>query len=186
MEFFNSDDYLTPDFYCRSENWDAVITTIKGKRVVQLRSPDGETRNYRWPNPTIDHAKVLLREAEKVKDFPDIAFIGQPESATSSVEPPTDSPAAPGESSLKNVTKTKEKREQTGWIQKSYRTRVNGKQVTLPRWQPGATGPYYCYRYKEGKRTPGVYLKGDRYSEVLAAIDADKSVVEILRMLRGT
>jgi hypothetical protein len=58
--------------FIRGDNWDAEIITKKGKRSVVLYSPDGPSKTYHWPNPTVEEVKALLEQAEKLRDFPDI------------------------------------------------------------------------------------------------------------------
>ena len=183
LSLFSSSAYRTPDEFIRGENWDAEIVSEKGKRLVILYSPDGPSKTYRWPNPTTEQVKALMKWAEKLGDFPDIVSRGGHPDTIYSVYP-----LAPGEGdrticSEKQQPSQNNSRSPSGWIQTSYRIRVDGRQMSIRHWQPGATGPYYCYRYKFNGKTTGVYLRRSRYPEILAAIDAGKTVVEILEML---
>jgi len=183
LSLFAEKTYQIPDEYARTENWSGRITTMKGKRIIQLKSVDGHIKNYRWDNPTTGQLKTLLREAEKLGDFPDMVLLdGHPNTTYSGKRPPLGIDR--DETNYSRVVIDRPKtREQRGWIQKSYRLRLDGRQLTLRHWQPGANGPYYCYRYKAGNKTAGVYFRRDRYPEILAAIESGKSVVEILKIL---
>jgi hypothetical protein len=183
LSLFDTEAYLTPDKFIRGDNWDTEIITEKGKRLVILHSPDGPSKTYHWPNPAIEQVRALMGWAEKLGDFPDIAHPERYQNTIYSVDTSDLGESDRTICSEKQQPGQNRKRSPSGWIQKSYRIRIDRRQITIAHWQPGATGPYYCYRYRVNGKTPGTYLKPSRYPEILAAIDAGKSVVEILEML---
>lgn len=70
----------------------------------------------------------------------------------------------------------------SGWITAHYKIRTNGKQHSIAHWEPNCTGPYYSYRWQEGKRQRGKYLPQSKVSEITSAIEKGLPPAEILKL----
>jgi len=71
----------------------------------------------------------------------------------------------------------------SGWIDFHYKMRIDGKQHSTRRKQDKSTGPYYIYRWLEGKRQRAKYVPGKKMGAVWIAIGMNKPVAEILKII---
>ena len=71
----------------------------------------------------------------------------------------------------------------SGWIDFHYKIRIDGKQHSTRRKQDKSTGPYYIYRWLEGKRQRAKYVPAKKMGEVYIAIGMNKPVAEILKII---
>jgi hypothetical protein len=70
-----------------------------------------------------------------------------------------------------------------GWIDFHYKVRVDGKQHSVRHQQNKCTGPYYTYRWLEGKKQRAKYVGRKKFGEVYRAIALGQPVNEILKII---
>jgi hypothetical protein len=70
-----------------------------------------------------------------------------------------------------------------GWVESHYKIRRNGKQHSIGCPEIGCTGPYYMYRWREGKKQRAKYLPVNKYPKILQAIARARPIEEILKII---
>jgi hypothetical protein len=70
-----------------------------------------------------------------------------------------------------------------GWLETHYKIRVNRRQRSIKCLEIGCTGPYYSYRWMEGKRQRAKYCPASKYSAVRKALSVGQPVNEILKII---
>ena len=70
-----------------------------------------------------------------------------------------------------------------GWIDFHYKIRTGGKQHSVRHEQNKCTGPYYTYRWLEGKKQRGKYVPSKKMGEVYRAIAIGQPISEILKII---
>src|SRR4028118_1279018 len=70
-----------------------------------------------------------------------------------------------------------------GWLESHYKIRVNRKQHSIKHLEIGCTGPYYSYRWMEGKRQRAKYCPASKYPAVRKALSLGQPVNEILKII---
>jgi hypothetical protein len=70
-----------------------------------------------------------------------------------------------------------------GWLESHYKIRVNRKQHSIKHLEIGCTGPYYSYRWMEGKRQRAKYCPASKYPAVRKALSVGQPVNEILKII---
>jgi hypothetical protein len=70
-----------------------------------------------------------------------------------------------------------------GWLESHYKIRVNRKQHSIKHLEIGCTGPYYSYRWMEGKRQRAKYCPAFKYPAVRKALSVGQPVNEILKII---
>jgi len=70
-----------------------------------------------------------------------------------------------------------------GWLESHYKIRVNRKQHSIKRLEIGCTGPYYSYRWMEGKRQRAKYCPASKCPAVRKALSLGQPVNEILKII---
>ena len=81
------------------------------------------------------------------------------------------------ESVVENLSTT------SGWLDFHYKVRIDGKQHSTRRKQDKSTGPYYIYRWLEGKKQRAKYVPAKKMGEVYIAIGMNRPVAEILKII---
>ena len=72
-----------------------------------------------------------------------------------------------------------------GWLESHYKIRINRKQRSIKYLEIGCTGPYYSYRWMEGKRQRAKYCPASKYPAVRKAIAIGQPVSEILKIINS-
>ncbi|MEG4453843.1 hypothetical protein [Microcoleus sp. N9_A1] len=70
-----------------------------------------------------------------------------------------------------------------GWLESHYKIRVNGKQHSINCPETGCTGPYYSYRWMEGKRQRAKYCPGSKCPAVRTALRSGEPISKILEII---
>jgi hypothetical protein len=70
-----------------------------------------------------------------------------------------------------------------GWLETHYKIRVNRRQRSIKCLEIGCTGPYYSYRWMEGKRQRAKYCPASKYPAVRKALSVGQPVNEILKII---
>jgi hypothetical protein len=70
-----------------------------------------------------------------------------------------------------------------GWVESHYKIRRNGKQHSINCPEIGCTGPYYMYRWREGKKQRAKYLPVSKCPKILQAIARARPIEEILKII---
>jgi hypothetical protein len=70
-----------------------------------------------------------------------------------------------------------------GWLESHYKIRVNGKQRSINCPEIECTGPYYSYRWMEGKRQRAKYCPRSKCPAVRKALSLGQPVNEILKII---
>ncbi|MEG5008557.1 hypothetical protein QUB17_33755 [Microcoleus sp. B5-C4] len=70
-----------------------------------------------------------------------------------------------------------------GWLESHYKIRVNGKQHSINCPEIGCTGPYYSYRWMEGKRQRAKYCPGSKCPAVRKALRSGEPISKILEII---
>jgi hypothetical protein len=70
-----------------------------------------------------------------------------------------------------------------GWLESHYKIRVNRRQRSIKCLEIGCTGPYYSYRWMEGKRQRAKYCPASKCPAVRKALSLGQPVNEILKII---
>jgi hypothetical protein len=70
-----------------------------------------------------------------------------------------------------------------GWLESHYKIRRGSKQHSINWPEIGCTGPYYSYRWMEGKRQRAKYCPESKCSAVRKALRSGKPISEILEII---
>ena len=70
-----------------------------------------------------------------------------------------------------------------GWLESHYKIRVNGRQRSINCPEIGCTGPYYSYRWMEGKRQRASYTPTNKCPAVRKALAMGLPISEILKII---
>ena len=70
-----------------------------------------------------------------------------------------------------------------GWLESHYKIRHGGKQHSIKCPEIGCTGPYYSYRWMEGKRQRTKYCPGSKCPAVRKALLLGQPISEILEII---
>jgi hypothetical protein len=70
-----------------------------------------------------------------------------------------------------------------GWLESHYKIRVDSRQRSINCPEIGCTGPYYCYRWMEGKRQRAKYCPASKCPAVRKALFLGQPVNEILKII---
>jgi hypothetical protein len=70
-----------------------------------------------------------------------------------------------------------------GWLESHYKIRVNGRQRSINCPEIGCTGPYYSYRWMEGKRQRASYTPTNKCPAVRKALAMGQPISEILKII---
>jgi hypothetical protein len=81
------------------------------------------------------------------------------------------------------VGKTNKKCSSNGWLETHYKIRVNRRQRSIKCLEIGCTGPYYSYRWMEGKRQRAKYCPASKCPAVRKALSLGQPVNEILKII---
>jgi hypothetical protein len=70
-----------------------------------------------------------------------------------------------------------------GWLESHYKIRVDSKQHSIKCPEIGCTGPYYSYRWMEGKQQRAKYCPGSKCPAVRKALLLGQPISEILEII---
>ena len=70
-----------------------------------------------------------------------------------------------------------------GWLESHYKIRRGGKQHSIKCPEIGCTGPYYSYRWMEGKQQRAKYCPGSKCPAVRKALLLGQPISEILEII---
>ena len=70
-----------------------------------------------------------------------------------------------------------------GWLESHYKIRVDGKQHSIKCAEIGCTGPYYSYRWMEGKQQRAKYCPASKCPAVRKALLLGQPISEILEII---
>ena len=70
-----------------------------------------------------------------------------------------------------------------GWLESHYKIRINRKQRSIKCLEIGCTGPYYSYRWMEGKKQRAKYCPASKCPAVRKALSLGQPVNEILKII---
>jgi hypothetical protein len=73
----------------------------------------------------------------------------------------------------------------SGWLDFHYKVRIDGRQHSTRQKQDKSTGPYYIYRWLEGKRQRAKYVPAKKMGEVYRAIGMKRPPNEIIRIIES-
>jgi hypothetical protein len=81
------------------------------------------------------------------------------------------------------VGEANKKYSSNGWLEAHYKIRVNGRQRSIKCAEIRCTGPYYSYRWMEGKRQRAKYCPASKCPAVRKALSIGQPVNEILKII---
>jgi len=70
-----------------------------------------------------------------------------------------------------------------GWLESHYKIRVNGRQRSIKHPEIRCNGPYYSYRWMEGKRQRAKYCPTSKCAAVQKALAIGQPTSEILKII---
>src|SRR6476469_3247878 len=70
-----------------------------------------------------------------------------------------------------------------GWLEANYKIRRGGKQHSINCPEIGCTGPYYSYRWMEGKRQRAKYCPGSKCPAIRKALRNGEPISKILEII---
>jgi len=83
----------------------------------------------------------------------------------------------------KNYWNSDEGYSSNGWLESHYKIRRGGKQHSINCPEIGCTGPYYSYRWMEGKQQRAKYCPGSKCPAVRKALRSGQPISEILKII---
>jgi len=81
------------------------------------------------------------------------------------------------------VGEANKKYSSNGWLETHYKIRVNGRQHSIKCPEIRCTGPYYSYRWTEGKKQRAKYCPASKCPAVRKALFLGQPVNEILKII---
>jgi hypothetical protein len=81
------------------------------------------------------------------------------------------------------VGEANKKYSSNGWLETHYKIRVNGRQHSIKCPEIKCNGPYYSYRWMEGKRQRAKYCPTNKCPAVRKALSLGQPVNEILKII---
>jgi hypothetical protein len=84
---------------------------------------------------------------------------------------------------LKNYWNCDKEDSGNGWLESHYKIRRGGKQHSINSPEIGCTGPYYSYRWMEGKQQRAKYCPGSKCPAVRKALLLGQPISEILEII---
>ena len=70
-----------------------------------------------------------------------------------------------------------------GWLESHYKIRVNGRQRSIKHLEIGCNGPYYSYRWMEGKKQRAKYCPTSKCPAVRKSLGMGQPTSEILKII---
>jgi hypothetical protein len=81
------------------------------------------------------------------------------------------------------VGEANKKYSSNGWLEAHYKIRLNGRQRSIKSAEIRCTGPYYSYRWMEGKRQRAKYCPTSKCPAVQKALAIGQPTSEILKII---
>jgi hypothetical protein len=166
-------------------------------RISQVHPINGSLKFW---NPHINQWDFLYPEEVKLTVEPVVGevaasqqivepVVGELKAAKLTVEPVVGEVAAakpivePVVGERKNYYNSNEGYSGNGWLESHYKIRVNGKQHSINCPEIGCTGPYYSYRWMEGKRQRAKYCPASKCPAVRKALKGGEPIHKILEII---
>ena len=154
----------------------AFAAWVKRGEVFQINQVHPINGSLKFWNPHIKQWDFLYPEEVKLTVEP---VVGEASELT--VEPVV---GEASELTVESVVgETNKKYSSNGWLESHYKIRVNRRQRSIKCLEIGCTGPYYSYRWMEGKRQRAKYCPASKYPAVRKALSLGQPVNEILKII---
>ena len=151
----------------------ATAAWVKRGEVFQINQVHPIDGSLKFWNPHIKQWDFLYPEEVKLTVEPVVGEI--PELTVESVVGKIKTP--------KNYWNYDKGYSSNGWLESHYKIRVGGKQHSIKCPEIGCTGPYYSYRWMEGKQQRAKYCPGSKCPAVRKALLLGQPISEILEII---
>jgi len=151
----------------------AIAAHIKRGEIFEVNAVHPNNGSMRFWNPYINQWDFLYSEEVKLTVEPVVGEI--PKLTVESVVGEVKTP--------KNYWNCDEGYSGNGWLESHYKIRVNDKQRSIKYPEIGCTGPYYSYRWMDGKRQRAKYTPASKCPAVVKALRLGETVNEILKII---
>jgi hypothetical protein len=161
----------------------AIAGWVKRGEVFQINQVDPINGSLKFWNPHIKQWDFLYPEEVKLTVEPVVGETSEltvepvvGETSELTVEPVV------GETSELTVEPVVGKAS-NGWLESHYKIRVNGRQRSIKCPEIRCNGPYYSYRWMEGKRQRAKYCPTSKCPAVQKALAIGQPTSEILKII---
>ncbi|MEG4198594.1 hypothetical protein [Microcoleus sp. Pol12A5] len=196
--------YKTGD-YVKLRRKPRVAAWVKRGEVFRIDKVHPVNGSLKFWNPHINQWDFLYPEEVKLTVEPVVgeiapaaqsiaeSVIGEVETTELTVEPVVGEIAPAAQSiaepvvgevaATKNYWNSDEGYSGNGWLETHYKIRRGGKQHSINCPEIGCTGPYYSYRWMEGKRQRAKYCPGSKCPAVRKALRNGEPISKILEII---
>ena len=159
--------------YVKLRRKPAVAAWVKRGEIFRIDKVHPVNGSLKFWNPHINQWDFLYPEEVKLTVEPVVGEI-----AKSIAESVVGEVAA-----TKNYWNSDEGYSGNGWLEAHYKIRRGGKQHSINCPEIGCTGPYYSYRWMEGKRQRAKYCPGSKCPAIRKALRNGEPISKILEII---
>jgi len=163
----------------------AIATWVKRGEVFQINQVHPIDGSLKFWNPHIKQWDFLYPEEVKLTVEPVVGEIPEPivEPVVGEISQPIVEPVVGEIKNPKNYWNCDKGYSGNGWLQSHYKIRRGGKQHSINCPEIGCTGPYYSYRWMEGKQQRAKYCPRSKCPAVRKALLLGQPISEILEII---
>src|SRR6476661_3243441 len=173
--------------YVKLRRKPAVAAWVKRGEIFRINQVHPINGSLKFWNPHINQWDFLYPEEVKLTVEPVVgeiaesiaeSVVGEVAATELTVEPVVGEFAA-----TKNYWNSDEGYSGNGWLEAHYKIRRGGKQHSINCPEIGCTGPYYSYRWMEGKRQRAKYCPGSKCPAIRKALRNGEPISKILEII---
>src|SRR6476661_6342240 len=173
--------------YVKLRRKPAVAAWVKRGEIFRINQVHPINGSLKFWNPHINQWDFLYPEEVKLTVEPVVgeiaksiaeSVVGEFAATELTVEPVVGEFAA-----TKNYWNSDEGYSGNGWLEAHYKIRRGGKQHSINCPEIGCTGPYYSYRWMEGKRQRAKYCPGSKCPAIRKALRNGEPISKILEII---
>ena len=163
----------------------ATAAWVKRGEVFQINQVHPIDGSLKFWNPHIKQWDFLYPEEVKLTVEPVVGEVPEPivEPVVGEIPEPIVESVVGEVKTPKNYWNCDKGYSSNGWLESHYKIRVDGKQHSIKCPEIGCTGPYYSYRWMEGKRQRAKYCPTSKCPAVQKALAIGQPVNEILKII---
>src|SRR6476469_335940 len=174
--------------YVKLRRKPAVAAWVKHGEIFRIDKVHPVNGSLKFWNPHINQWDFLYPEEVKLTVEP---VVGEVAPAAQSIAESVVGEIAEliaesvvGEvAATKNYWNSDEGYSGNGWLEAHYKIRRGGKQHSINCPEIGCTGPYYSYRWMEGKRQRAKYCPGSKCPAIRKALRNGEPISKILEII---
>ncbi|MEG4326730.1 hypothetical protein QUB37_26885 [Microcoleus sp. AT3-A2] len=174
--------------YVKLRRKPTIAAWVKRGEVFRISQVHPINGSLKFWNPHINQWDFLYPEEVKLTVEP---VVGEISPAAQSIVEPVVGEVAESIAELvvgeveasKSYYNSDEGYSGNGWLESHYKIRRGGKQHSINCPEIGCTGPYYSYRWMEGKRQRAKYCTGSKCPAVRKALRSGEPISKILEII---